>query len=242
MQCLTVPSHRLAVHYNLSLNAPAVEYWNLAVIQLAGGATKLSILLMTAASPSSRPAYRVCQNQRTRPLTAYEQQRSHLILQCNDLSTSPQEAMLSSLTIFLIKSLTLLGKQHEILLMCWDANSILSDPEILLFMHQCSLFDLHASNDFPPAANTSSKGRRIHFIFGTSLLRSSVRKGGILSFQQSPFSDHRAIYVDLEDEDTLFRDSSTDPTAPTQHQLRHRNLSQFAKYLLLAGTRILNIS
>jgi len=64
------------------------------------------------------------------------------------------------------------------------------------------------------------------------LLRSSVGKEGILSFQHSPFSDLRAIYVDL-DEATLFQDSSTDPTAPTQRQLCLRNPSQCAKYLLL---------
>jgi len=173
-------------------------------------------------------AYRVCQNQQTGPLTASEQQRTHLILQCNDLSPHPRQTMLSSLTTF-IKSI--ICKQHEILLM-WDANSILSDPEILLFMHQYSLFDLHVSNDFPPAANTSSKGHQIDFIFGTYLLRSSVGKEGILSFQHSPFSDHRAIYVDL-DEATLFQDFSTDPTAPTQCHLHRRNPSQCAKYLLL---------
>jgi len=91
-------------------------------------------------------AYRVCQNQQTGPLTASEQQRTHLILQCNDLSPHPRQTMLSSLTTF-IKSI--ICKQHEILLM-WDANSILSDPEILFFMNQCSLFDLHAIFQLQP--------------------------------------------------------------------------------------------
>jgi len=114
-------------------------------------------------------AYRVCQNHCTGPLTAYEQQRSNLILQCNDLSPHPWRAMLSSLTTF-IKSI--ICKQHEILLM-WDANSILSDPEILFFMNQCSLFDLHAIFQLQPthhqkaAKLTSSLGPPYSaFLFG----------------------------------------------------------------------------
>ena len=99
----------------------------------------------------------------------------------------------------------------------WDANSLASDSDIALFLRTCSLTDLLSSRGIPSHASTSSRGRHIDFIHGTPLLLSAVRRGGILSFHQSPHSDHRALYVDL-DEKLLFQDSSTDPTAPS-HRL-----------------------
>ena len=53
---------------------------------------------------------------------------------------------------------------------------------------------------------------------------------GFLVFTKAPHSDHRALYVDL-DEKLLFQDSSTDPTAPSHRLLRLSNPGQCAKYL-----------
>ena len=134
--------------------------------------------------------------------------------------------MLQSLQTFII---SLTAKNHEVLLM-WDANSLASDSDIALFLLTCSLTDLLSSRGIPSHASTSSRGRHIDFIHGTPLLLSAVRRGGILSFHQSPHSDHRALYVDL-DEKLLFQDSSTDPTAPSHRLLRLSNPGQCAKYL-----------
>ena len=66
----------------------------------------------------------------------------------------------------------------------------------------------------------------------TPLIHAAVRRGGILSFHLSPLRDHRALYIDL-DEHSLFKDSSTDPTAPSHRLLRLRNPEQCARYLAL---------
>ena len=107
----------------------------------------------------------------------------------------------------------------------WDSSSLLTDPDIVSFMHACSLEDLLVSRNIPSTASNSSRGQHIDFILGTKLFSSAVRKGGIMSFEQSPFSYHRALFVDL-DEHTLFQDSTTDPTSPSQRLLCLKNPNQ----------------
>ena len=90
-----------------------------------------------------------------------------------------------------------------------------------------------SSSEFGLAISTNIRDQLslcIDFIFGTTLFLSAVCKDGILSYEHSPFSDHRAIYVNL-DEHTLFQDSSTDPTAPSQRLLRLCNPEQCQRYL-----------
>ena len=93
-------------------------------------------------------------------------------------------------------------------------------------LSHCLLF----SCGIPSHASTSSSGRHIDFIHGTPLLLSAVRRGRSLSFHQSPHSDCRVLYVDL-DEKILFQDSSTDTTAPSHRLLRLSNPGPCAKYL-----------
>ena len=69
-------------------------------------------------------------------------------------------------------------------------------------------------------------------LFGTTLLQISLRKSGILNFNNSPQSDHRALFADY-DEQTLFQGSTTGPTAPSQRLLRLNNPSQCKTYLKL---------
>ena len=156
-------------------------------------------------------AYRVCQTARSGLLTAYEQQRRHLITQTNALHPNPRQSMLRDLQSYIQ---SLLSETHHILLM-WDANSTLHDPDIQAFMTSCRLHNLQSRCESAIPINTSARGRHIDFLFGTSLLQSSLRKSGILNFNDSPLSDHRALFADF-DEQTLFQGTTTDPTAPSQ--------------------------
>ncbi len=100
------------------------------------------------------------------------------------------------------------------------------------FLQACNLDDLHSPFGIPPTANTSLRAQRINFILGTQLVLESTRKGGILSYDQSPPSDHRALFVDL-DKHTLSQGTSTDPAAPCQRFLRIGNPEQCKTYLSL---------
>ena len=111
--------------------------------------------------------------------------------------------MLQALQAFI---LSLITDGHKVLLM-WDSDSFSSNSDITQFLQQCSLTNLLSNRGaIPPDASTSSWGRFIDFIHGTSLLISAICRGsGILSFYQSPHSNHHAIYDDLLDETVLFQ-------------------------------------
>ena len=111
-------------------------------------------------------AYRVCQTARSGLLTAYEQQRRHLITQTNALHPNPRQSMLRDLQSYIQ---SLLGQTHHILLM-WDANSPLQDPDIQAFMSSCHLHNLQSCCKSAIPINTSAQGRHIDFPFGTTLL------------------------------------------------------------------------
>ena len=113
---------------------------------------------------------------------------------------------------------SLLSETHHILLM-WDANSTQQDPDIQAFMTSCCLHNLQSRCESAIPINTSAQGRHIDFLFGTSLLQSSLRKSGILNFNDIPLSDHRALFADF-DKQALFQGTTTDPTAPSQRLLR----------------------
>ena len=173
-------------------------------------------------------AYRVCQTARSGPLTAYEQQRRHLITHSNAISPHPRDAMLADLTTY-IQSLQ--KQQHQIFLM-WDANSTLADPNIKTFMATCHLYDLQHRCISAIPINTSARGRHIDFLFGTEQLRNSLRKCGILNFNDSPLSDHRALFADF-DEIAIFQGSTASPTIPCQRLLRINNPTQCQQYIKL---------
>ena len=66
----------------------------------------------------------------------------------------------------------------------------------------------------------------------TTLLQTSLCKSGILHFNDSSQSDHKALFADF-DEQTLFQGATTDTTAPSQRLLRLNNPSQCKTYLKL---------
>jgi hypothetical protein len=114
----------------------------------------------------------------------------------------------------------------------WDANSTLQDPGIQAFMTSFSLHNLQSRCESAIPINTSTQGCHIDFLFGTTLLQSSLRNSGILNFNDSPLSDHRGLFADFE-EQALFQGTTTDPTAPSQRLLRLNNPSQCKTYLKL---------
>ena len=155
-------------------------------------------------------AYRVCQSARSGPLTAYKQQCRHLITHFNNSSPHPRDAMLANLTSY-IQSLQ--HQQHQILLM-WDANSTLADPDIQAFMATCNLYNLQHRCKSTIPINTSARGCHIDFLLGTELLHTSLHHCGILNFNDSPLSDHRALFADFN-ETAIFQSSKTNPTLPS---------------------------
>ena len=172
-------------------------------------------------------AYRVCQSARSGPLTAYKQQGRGF----NNTSPNPRNAMLADLTSY-IQSLQ--HQQHQILLM-WDANRTLADPDIQAFMATCNLYDLQQRCKSTTPINISARGRHIDFLLGTELLHTSLRRCGILNFNNRPLSDHKALFADF-DETAIFQSSTTNPTLPIQQQLRNNNPTQCQKYIKLVKT------
>ena len=165
------------------------------------------------------------------PLTAYKHHCRHLITHFNNTSPNPRNAMLANLTSY-IKSLQ--HQQHQILHM-WDANSTLTDPNIQAFMATCNLNDHQhqCKSTFP--INTSAIGCHIDFLLGTELLYTWLQRCGIVNFNNSPLSDHRALFTDVN-ETAIFPSSTTSPTLPSKQLLRINNSTQCQKYTKLVKT------
>ena len=95
-----------------------------------------------------------------------------------------------------------------------DANADISDPQYVTFLLDCGLHDLHANIalDLPP--ETYYRGtKKIDFCLGTVGVYSSVMRAGITSYEGGlKFSDHRALFVDINEE-ALFTSQGADPTS-----------------------------
>ena len=99
-------------------------------------------------------------------------------------------------------------------------------------MATCHLYDLQHRCISAIPTNTSARGRHIDFLFGTGQLRNSLRKCGILNFNDSPLSDHRALFADF-DEIAILQGSTTSHTIPCQRLLRINNPTQCQQYIKL---------
>ena len=102
-------------------------------------------------------------------------------------------------------------------------------------MATCNLYDPKHQCKSTIPINTSVRGRHIDFLLGTELLHTSLRRCGILNFNDSPLSDHRALFADV-DETAIFQSSTTNPTLPSQQLLRINNPTQCQKYIKLVKT------
>ena len=114
----------------------------------------------------------------------------------------------------------------------WDANSTLTDPNIKTFMATCHLYDLqhHCISAIP--INTSARGCHIDFFFATELFHDSLCKCGILNFNDSSLSDHRALFAGF-DKISIFQGTTTSPTIRCQHLFRINNPTQCQQYIKL---------
>ena len=139
--------------------------------------------------------------------------------------------MLADLTSY-IQSLQ--HQQHQILLM-WDANSTLADPDTQVFMATCHLYDLqHRGKSIIPI-KSSTRGRHIDVLLDTELLHTSLRHCGILNLNDSPLNEHWALFADF-DETAIFQSSTTNPTLPSQQLLWINNPTLCQKYIKLVKT------
>lgn len=93
--------------------------------------------------------------------------------------------------------------QHEIIVML-DANDKLSNPTMEHFLHECHLEDLLYAPERSPQPATFIEGQHpIDFILGTPNILRAVIKSGLIAPLHAPVSDHRCLYVDI-DENILF--------------------------------------
>ena len=136
--------------------------------------------------------------------------------------------MLADLTSY-IQSIQ--NQQHQIFLR-WDDSSTIADPEIQVCMATCNLYDVQHQCKFTIPINTSTIGRQIDLLLGTELLHTSLRRCSILNFNNSPLSDHRALFADF-DKTAIFQSSTINPTLPSQRLHQINNPTQCQKYIKL---------
>ena len=116
-----------------------------------------------------------------------------------------------------------------------DANSTLADPNIQALLATCNLYDLQHWCKSTMPVNTSARGCHTDFLLGTELVHTSLRRCGILNFNDSPLSDHRALFADF-DKTAIFQSSTTNPTLTSQWLLCINNPTQCQKYIKLVKT------
>ena len=136
--------------------------------------------------------------------------------------------MLADLTSY-IQSIQ--NQQHQIFLR-WDDSSTLADPDMQAFMATCNLYDVQHWCKSTLPINNSAIGSHIDFLLGTELLHNSLRRWGILNFNNSPLSDHRDLFADF-DKTAIFQSSTINPTLPSQRLHRINNPTQCQKYIKL---------
>ena len=176
-------------------------------------------------------AYRVCRGSinTTTPMgSALLREHTHL-QSSGDVNPNPRRHIIQSL-ITLIKALR--SDNHSIILML-DANSTLADdPDLQLICQDCSLSDLH-SKDSPPSTYLFSSDRRIDYdMLGCPRALEAVRRSGSLSYQVSPQSDHRGLFIDIDIKHLLGYDLPTTPFTPAAARiLKTDNPVMVAKYV-----------
>jgi hypothetical protein len=138
--------------------------------------------------------YQVCQKSAhgTGVNTAFLQKFRKLMAQ--QRAVHPRQQMQEDLKTFILES----KKQGDSILLMWDANMSITDPEMVDIMMECGLVDLHAEfQDDGPKTHMRGK-EKIEFIFGTPDLLGAKVKVGILNYDEGfPDSDHQLIYIDF---------------------------------------------
>jgi hypothetical protein len=140
---------------------------------------------------------------------------------------NPRAAFLQDLALFIDTKET---EGDEILLQL-DANTVSDNEEWSTFLAARQLVDLHCIVSSAPFSQSFASGStKIDYMLGTPKIATAVRFGGILNFEQGLTSDHRGMYLDL-DETSLFSSKNADPTRPLARQLPLSNIQSTKKYL-----------
>jgi hypothetical protein len=141
-------------------------------------------------------AYRVCTGSIATSSvgSAFSREYEHLRTSTNEKSPRPRKAILNDLQ-HLIE--TLQSQGHATLLMLDSNGSLADDVDLQDLLTQCDLHDLHATNA-PPSTFIGSNTRRIDHILGCSSVLQCMTGSGSLSYLEGPQSDHRGIFVDLD--------------------------------------------
>jgi hypothetical protein len=146
--------------------------------------------------------------------TAWMQQYTLLRLG-GEAAPDPRQAFIRDLSKFIKEGQAEIGR--EILLMV-DANERIGDTKtgIGQLIQECELMDLHHYRhpDIAPVRTYLRGSKTIDYIFGSQGIVDSMLSAGKLPFQYGIFSDHRALYVDL-DAEILFNGATQDVTSAT---------------------------
>lgn len=114
-----------------------------------------------------------------------------------------------------------------------NANTVRDNDELSNFLTALHLVDLHCIVSSGPFSQSFASGSiKIDYMLGTLKVAAAVRFGGILNFEQGLTSDHRGMYLDLE-ESSLFSSKMQIQLAPWHDNCASamskppRNISKF---------------
>ena len=148
--------------------------------------------------------YRVCdQKHNSGNCTIYLQQELDL-KQMNRKDTDPREAILKYLTTQIQK---LKGQGHDIIVVGDTNSDIHNHKRIEEFLHENEMYNVIQGKHKNPGPATYDRGTKCLDLIAVSntIKNSSIVKCGYLPFYQGIFSDHRAMYVDINTEDLFQR-------------------------------------
>jgi hypothetical protein len=174
-------------------------------------------------------AYRVCQHspEDAGETSAYMQQWRALQTIGNEHPNPRAAFLVQDLALFIDTK----QREGDEILLQLDANTVSENDEWSIFLAARQLVDLHCIVSSDPFSQSFASGStKTDYMLGTPKIAAAVRAGGILNFEQGLTSDHRGMYLDL-DETSLFSTKNADPTRPLARQLRLSNVQATKKYL-----------
>ena len=141
-------------------------------------------------------AYQVVTDTPAKGTTTAAAQQHSLLLQTNDVTTSPRVAFRRDLKHF-IKACR--DASHEILLVGDFNESVGNDPEgMSKFLVECELVNIMTRRHSKPLPSTYSRGRRcLDYAFATEQVANAVTNAGYEPFNIRYPTDHRTYFIDL---------------------------------------------
>ena len=154
-------------------------------------------------------AYRVCTGSIATSSvgSAFSREYEHIRTSKNIKSPRPRKHILDELQHLIIE---LQAKGHSILLMLDSNGTLEGDPDLSNLIQQCDLHDLHSINP-SPSTFIGSNTRRIDHMLGCSTVLRCMTGSGSMSYLEGPQSDHRGLFVDIDQQALLGHLPSTNP-------------------------------